>query len=132
MAFNKGDLVRIYKKVSHQKGWNNSWNKEMDKFVDVDTIRVVKSVSSMGVTIEGIYQENSTYQYQFPSGSLVLDSEYSTTPYEREVSSLPKTITFNSLADPVFLIDPLKLSLDDLISFIARTEFEVEKLKGVL
>ena len=132
-TFKKGDLVRIYKKVSHQDGWANSWNPEMDKFVDVDIIRVVKSVSRMGVVIEGIYQSGSSYQFHFPSKSLVLDSVYSTTPYERDTKPLPKkTAEFNELVDTVFIIDPMKLSQEDLLSFIARAEFEVTNLKNVL
>jgi hypothetical protein len=65
MTFNKGDKVKVVKKVPKEDGWENGWTHVMDKAIGKE-FTVAKVDEKCGV----YFDERETVGYGFPQSSL--------------------------------------------------------------
>jgi hypothetical protein len=119
-VFNIGDSVRVSKKVEDEEKWALHWVSAMDVYVG-GVYKVVSVDADRGYTLN---LGKGAPLFAFPPSSLEVWIPTVATPKVE----VPK-VSFNSSTDQVFCIDTALLKKDDLISFIARVDYEVDKLK---
>ena len=69
-GFKVGDRVVVAKKVTHQSGWDNNWNSDMDEFIGHEF--TIKEITNYGIRFEQNNKFKPQLGFGFPSDALKL------------------------------------------------------------